>query len=357
VGPVSGPDGSCVTGCEYRVFSFRGRPVVSLAATGLGRRLAFQRFQPTTPRRSAFRAGVALASALGADRWLARAQASALPVDMDSAVARWVTKTLSGLGAAEDGIVVVWPPQPDRGRLYVHASDARGRPVAFVKVALDERNNHLLAREVAALGRLARERPSSFDVPEILAAQTVAGSLVVVGEPLPAGARSPAARRAVLPAAAVTEYAGPVREATDVTATSWWQSYRRSLVPELAVFDDELTRAAARGTRTARAHGDLSAHNMALVGGRLWLLDWEESAPDAPVLTDLLGFVLSAVSRRLVARPEDWRTHLRRSPAPGLEGAARQELMLALAFRHARGFEDATGILRHWNRSAGWGVE
>jgi hypothetical protein len=30
--------------------------------------------------------------------------------------------------------------------------------------------------------------------------------------------------------------------------------------------------------------------------------------------------------------------------------------MLALAFRRARGFEDATHILRNWHRSVGGGV-
>jgi hypothetical protein len=275
---------------------------------------------------------------------------------MDQVVTTWVTTTLLDLGAATDGIVVIWPPQPDRRRLYVHASDAGGRPVAFVKIALDERNSQVLAREVAALEHLVRERPCRFQVPAVLAAQQVAAGLVVVGEPLPAGARSPAARRAVFPAVAVAEYAGPAHEATEVNATSWWRSYRRSLTPELAAFDDELTRDIAKGARTARAHGDLSANNMAVVGGRLWLLDWEESAPDAPVLTDRVGFVLSAVSRQLRTRPGDWRAHLRRGSAAGLDSTARRDLMLALAFRHARGFGDATSILRYWDRSAGWGV-
>jgi hypothetical protein len=354
---VSAPPETDRSGCTYRVFSFRGRPVVSLPATGAGRRAGLRCYQPTTLPRRAFRAGIVLASVLGADRWLARDQVSPLPPAVDPKLARWLTGALRQRGAVDEGIVVMWPRQPDRGRIYVHASDSRGHPVAFVKIALDDRNRRLMAREVATLTELVRETPSRFRVPRVLLTREVAGSLAVIGEPLPAGAASPTLRRAVLPAAAVAEYSGLVRTATDVTTTSWWPSYRRALTPPLSRFDDELLRLTAGGVRTVRAHGDLSAHNMALVGGRLWLLDWEESAPDAPVLTDRVGFTLSKLSRRLTAKPAGWRDCLGPAGTAGLDGAARVDLMLALAFRHARGFADARTILRHWNRSAGWGVQ
>jgi hypothetical protein len=342
--------------CTYRVFRFGGRPVISMPTTTLGRRAGLRRLQPTTPRRRLIRTGVAVASAVGLDRWLAREQGSPLPPEIDPAAAGWVAETLLNLGAAGDGLVVIWPPQPNRGRLYLHASDSHGRPVAFAKIGFDERNRRLLAREVAALDGLTREAPSTFRAPRVVATHEVAGHFVVVGEPLPDGAASPTVRRAVFPAAAVAEYAGPAQELTDVTTTSWWRSYQRHLTPDLTAFDAELERRTGAGARTARAHGDISAHNMAFAARRLWLLDWEESAPDAPVLADRLGFALSALSRRLSARPGDWRAHLRRGSSAWLEPAARVDLMLALAFRRARGFEDATHILRNWDRSVGWGV-
>lgn len=354
---MSAPTETHRSGCTYRVFSFRGRPVVSLPATAAGRRAGLRCYQPTTSRRRAFRAGILVTSLLGADRWLAREQESPLPGSVDPEMARWLTGAVLQRGAVDEGVVVMWPPQPGRGRIYLHASDSRGRPVAFVKVALDDRNRRQLAREVATLTELGREALSGFCVPRVLLTREVAGSFAVVGEALPDRAASPTVRRAVLPAAAVTEYGGLVRTATDVTTTSWWPSYRRALTPPLHRFDEELVRRAAGGVRTSRAHGDLSAHNMALVDGRLWLLDWEDSAPDAPVLTDRVGFALSTLSRRLTAKPARWREPLGAAGTAELDRAARVDLMLALAFRHARGFRDAGAILRHWDRSAGWGVE
>ena len=37
--------------------------------------------------------------------------------------------------------VVHRPPQQDRQRMYVHLLDFTGKPVAFVKVGLDQHNN------------------------------------------------------------------------------------------------------------------------------------------------------------------------------------------------------------------------
>jgi hypothetical protein len=97
---------------------------------------------------------------------------------------------------------------------------------------------------------------------------------------------------------------------------------------------------AAQEARVCAAHGDFAHWNMYRDGNRLWLIDWEFSAPDAPGGADRLRFLLSEHTRAANRQPE---RVVRRIEA--LFDADRPEgraaALQALAFLHARQVREA----------------
>jgi hypothetical protein len=163
--------------------------------------------------------------------------------------------------------------------------------------------------------------------------------------------------RKLFPVDAVREYARGHRaiEWAELRELSWFRDGCAAPEGMHSAFHAELT--ADRGSWVlCRAHGDLGVHNMLHAADRLWIFDWEESTPDAPVLADRLGFELNGLSRKLRRRPSEWRGIVQRG-APGLSSLPRRDLMLALIFRRSRRMADANVIMKHWDQSDGWGRE
>lgn len=117
---------------------------------------------------------------------------------------------------------------------------------------------------------------------------------------------------------------------------------------ECQQFHLEMTSLLHSGIDVCRVHGDLSRHNILREGRVLWIYDWEESVHDAPARTDLVGFALSLRQSAVRANPALWSSLVRRRFLENGQVADRAEIMMALAFRHAAGIDDATLVIRNW---------
>ncbi len=334
--------------CPYRVYRVSGRPIFAapLSPRGL-RRAGVSRYQAITPRRAAFRSLVSLSMLARAD-WLLGTMADDPVGSAGFDFHAWMDGMREALGVRGASGVVFWPPQRDRGRIYVHLFDAALEPIGFAKVAFDAHNAACLRREAQTLRELAAQGLVSCRVPRVLAAGEHGSAFHLVLEPIPQSGR-PIDAAAPFPRPCAAEFAGPRRLVgpEGLRELSWWSEHER-LSPGGA-FDDELRRLLGEGAAVCRVHGDFGPANIVRDGSVLWIYDWEESRPDGPALTDEVVFTFGIDVQAA------------RNPRRGLElvrdrflrgsAAAKADVMLALAFRRALGMLDAARIIECWERA------
>ncbi len=181
------------------------------------------------------------------------------------------------------------------GKPVVQVAAPDGRIVAFAKVGWNELTHGLIAAEAEALRRLAASPPSAFAVPELLHAGDWDGSAVTAVAPAMGGRPHLSPEP---PAAATRELAlGGATERAALTESGWWRRVREridtSAGEEQRGMADRIAEAdGARVLTFGRGHGDWTPWNMAEVGGRLVVWDWERAAEDVPVGVDAAHYCL-----------------------------------------------------------------
>jgi hypothetical protein len=138
------------------------------------------------------------------------------------------------------------------------------------------------------------------------------------------------------------DVAGEIRRAA-LRTCSWWPALESTSarLPGLRSIIDEI---AAEDAEVCAAHGDFAHWNMYRGDGRLWLIDWEFSAVDAPREADRLRFLLGQHTRAANRRPDGVARRIVRFY--GDEWPKRRIAALqALAFLHARTVREATAVL------------
>ena len=95
---------------------------------------------------------------LGLDGLLGRTIANPLHDTAGTDLDGWLARLEDDLGAGELTAAVFWPPQPGRGRVYVHLFNGAIRPVGFAKLSLDRPNDVRRDREAAVLAEVAAMR-------------------------------------------------------------------------------------------------------------------------------------------------------------------------------------------------------
>jgi hypothetical protein len=341
---------------EYRLFSFGSRPVIAVPTRPLTvRRAGIRCFHTETSRRALYRAWIALGAT---GRWgglIARTVPLPLTPDTSEAIGGWLADVIPS-ASARGGVhlVVQWPPQPARQRLYLRVLGSSGDQLLFVKISLDDENDRILTREAATLTELQGVTSEHFATPAVVSCHRVPHHVALALRALPAADRRRYRRRSAFPADAVREY-GMVRGTLAVSRLAgvrWFRDAIAGLATDAPAFVAEILDDGAPFA-LCRAHGDLSVHNLLYADGRPWIFDWEESVADAPALTDRVGFELSALSPRLLRRPDQWRRIVDQD-APMLTDLPRRDLMLALLFRSYRN-PSAKVIATHWGQSDNWG--
>jgi hypothetical protein len=182
--------------------------------------------------------------------------------------------------------------------LQVFGTD--GSPLGYVKVGWNDWSRDAVRREAAAL-RACAAGPMGFGVPALLHHGTWGGLELLVTAPLPAGVRR-LRTGSRLPAAGLLREISEMSRAHsgELRSSPWWAGLRARIMAGGADIEarTRLSQVADRiegshGLATldfGTWHGDLVPWNLARLGGRLYVWDWETSAPDAPVGFDALHF-------------------------------------------------------------------
>ena len=337
----------------YRVYHIFGRPVLAVPANFQRLRLnAWQRYQPFTLKRAMVRWFMHLSTMVYADRLFSRLVTNPLAFNDPNGFQVWLEQVCQKIGSPNAQPVIVWPPQKNRGRVYVHLINPDGLPVGFAKVSFDERNDEQLRTEASKLRSLSASKLTTCYTPEVLNEGIFQGRRYFVEEPLPDKTRPLPATPIFYPRSCVDEWGGCIWMAKpeEVEAFTWWRRVSQGVAESSQAFFEELKRLIRiePGLPVRQVHGDLGAANLVLVDGRLWVLDWEESASDGPELADEIGYDLSVHAKALKRRPEK---ELRRFFLQHLRGSSpekRRDIMAAMAFRKAIDPPNVDVYIQNW---------
>jgi hypothetical protein len=245
--------------------------------------------------------------------------------------------------------VIVWPPQIDRGRIYIHLLDANARPLAFVKLALNASNDEHLRSEAQTIEKLKALQLTSFRVPSLVEIGKWNGHCFCIFEPIAADAKPVQSSWSSFPRECVNEYAGQTRVIglQQLTEINWWNNFWEVTPPE-SPFAQDVRIAQRHPIRVCRAHGDLGIMNMIRVDDQLLIFDWEECCDDAPILTDELMFFLVLNQREFLAKPVVGLRKLNERYLFGASTQRRCDVIMALTFIRASDKLVATNILDNW---------
>ncbi|MBL4697690.1 MAG: hypothetical protein JKX70_02540 [Phycisphaerales bacterium] len=341
---------------DYRVFRMSAHPVFAVPANSRGARLAgISRYQPISPKRAIYRSVMRMATQTGLDRFLSTRVQNPIVNYPDFGFAAWLESIESKLNAGNLSAAIFWPPQIDRGRVYVHLLDTQHQPIAFAKISFNDSNDASLEKEANTLQALTASDLNSFKVPSVLDYQPASPNqhAVLVTQSIPTDARPLAATLDSYPQECVREIAA---ESTPVStqgieSCSWWPSYlnrRDTLDP---CFVRELEQANTDKTQLCRSHGDFGIANMVQTpNSDLWIFDWEECCQDAPILADEISYFLGVHRPNTLPECESLFERFRAQFLDEKNPQRRIDIMLALAFRSTVNAPKADLIISRWNQ-------
>ena len=262
----------------------------------------------------------------------------------------WLGSLGEELNVSELHPVLVWPADPARGRVYIYLLNNRGEKLGFCKLGLDAKNNELIERERRALELLGSMKLKLSRIPKLLAHGCLVGEIeggaYLVVEITPTNARNIDWQCDASIEANIAEYAGSNRtiERAEVESLGWWTEVKRVFAGNV-VFIKELEEACQQGIEVCLAHGDLNCTNVLRGVDEIWLLDWEQSDQNAPVLTDQ---VCVAVDKLWLANPDDAAGNLQKFSdifKYDNDPKKRAQVIMALAYLGASGFPPALAMI------------
>ena len=146
----------------------------------------------------------------------------------------------------------------------------------------------------------------------------------------------------------IAEYAGSSRmiERAEIESLSWWPNVTRQFADHSGLMD-EINAAVDQGIEVCLAHGDLNCTNVLLskTNDQVWLLDWEQSDANAPILTDQ---VCMAVDKLWLANAQDASGNLKKFRDTFTyenDAKKRAQIIMALAYLSAAGFPPALAMI------------
>jgi hypothetical protein len=344
--------GSLIGSGRARIVGLAGSPIVGLPIHD--RRLtsaAARRLQGYTPKRQLTYALIRASIRARADRLLPeRSLARMLFSDSEHLLALHdVVASATRQTALQPVPVWPWPMHRQGDRVYIHWLSATGKPAAFTKLALRERQNSRLAREAEVLAGLAARTFERIQVPRLVAAGSLRGLEHVTTTAVPDGAspRRPGRQELGRIIADVSGSSARSVRRDQLHRLPWWRAIGES-PGGLEIQSFLVSRIAQEGLCVGFAHGDFEMKNLLRCGSDQWLLDWEAASPDAPILTDPVRFWLGA------------RHQIEQEPERALQvllGAATQEVWsptptedvaAALAYLSTTVCRSADRLIRVW---------
>jgi len=289
---------------------------------------------------------------VGLSRWVFPARELSLPGVGKVHFEAWLALLREQLHLAELQPVLVWPADPLRGRVYMYLLNKEGEKVGFCKLGLDAKNNALIERERQALEHLQSMELKLSRIPKLLAHGNLDGEMnggnYLVVEITPAKTRNIDWQSDASIEANIAEYAGSGRmiDRAEIESLSWWPGVTRRFANH-SVLMDEINAAVDQGIEVCLAHGDLNCTNVLLskTNDQVWLLDWEQSDANAPILTDQICVV---VDKLWLAKAQDASGNLKKFRDTFTyenDAKKRAQIIMALAYLSAAGFPPALAMI------------
>jgi hypothetical protein len=205
------------------------------------------------------------------------------------------------------------PPRANR-KPVIQLLDARGRTLAYAKIAVDDLTDGLVRTEAAALAELASVGTGVVEVPDVRHSGSWQGRALLVQSALPVWMpRRPLTVSRM--AAAVSGVAAIGRQdGVPLTGSDYWAQLTKRLLElppssTATLLRDVALRLAAAGgdvrLSVGASHGDWTPWNMACVDDRLLVWDWERFRHGVPLGADLLHHGLQTDLVAQLAEPRD----------------------------------------------------
>ena len=246
--------------------------------------------------------------------------------------------------------IIFFPRQAERGRRYIHLLTNKV-PIYFVKIVTDQTEYEKLEREYEAL-LYCRKNIKYFTVPDPIAIHTETSFCAVLQSSLGHGRpylEFNTFKNILSIAKEISEREISTITPSDLKMLFWWKKLNSDKSMESTLFYESLERELLKvdGVRVNLAHGDLGSHNIKKHNHAMVVFDWEDSAVNAPYLTDYLGafhhyYKINEAGRFYHAFEKWWKNYM-----PGCE-LKKIDLMLALLFRHSTGNSDVRSIIQTW---------
>jgi hypothetical protein len=317
---------------SYIVFSFRGRDFLSVPARpsrlkAVGVRL----YKESSARRRLFKTVIRLGVFACVDKWVGREHLTPVPKHPTFNFEAWLDQVRQDLRIPDAQAVVTFPGQPRRARFYVNLVSPEGDPLGFAKISLDSKNDRHLLTENEVLSALADQFNLSFRLPTVLVAGQFNSHQYLITEAMPVGARPIEAKWEPTPRRCHDELVRESHQIKPIRRLSWWNSFS-ALRDQVEPLAEAVDRWADQEIDVCWAHGDFTHRNICEAGNSVWIFDWENSSPDAPVMTDEVRFFWAMQSRRITAGLARVAFALSRNFLTGADERRRRDLALALAF-------------------------
>ena len=338
---------------SYLVFHFRGQAVLSVPSYPSGlRRAGINLYKAVSLRRHLFKAGLRLSNLAHLDGTVARKSPTPVPNLPDFDFDKWLEEARDAIGNSQAQAVVSFPSQPGRGRFYVQLLSTSGKVLGFTKISLDEKNDERLETEAGVIEHISSQRTRSFRVPALTSLSSFDGHRYLISEALPDSAHPAPARWGPVAKNCLDELTNGTCLFRPPEELSWWPRFLQ--MENVEALADAIRDAKCTETQVCRAHGDFKSWNMCVTDDVVWLFDWEDSCPDAPVMSDEVSFFIGTISRALMSNPASAAAALgKRFLAAGDDGRE-ASLALALAFLSTTENELHVRCAQHWYNVVNW---
>ncbi|BDS07651.1 hypothetical protein NT6N_26910 [Oceaniferula spumae] len=335
---------------KFHIVKFGGRPLMAFPSSETLpvslRAAAIRCFPEHTGKKRLVKKSLHRLSSLGLLTWIYPARENFHEGLSGNEFENWFVNLARQLDRAEIFPVLVWPGDPNRGRIYIYLLDTEGEPFGFCKLALDEKNNRLIEKEEKALGHLKSMQLRSFRIPRLLNCGDFSGFRHLVVETTPSNARAIHWGEGADLTPMIDEFSGHPRliGREEIETLNWWSAMKQTLEHRTSLWR-VINASVDDGVEVCRVHGDLNRTNVLLHGDEHWLLDWEQSHENGPYLTDRMCCEVDAI---WLETPEDSKGNLKKlqMKVPMLrDEKTRGPSVLALAFLGSAGFTPALAIL------------
>ena len=341
---------------KYRVFRMGGQPVFAVAAHSKRVRLAgIARYQPITFKRSLYRTVMTAAIWTGLDRFFVSTVQNPIINNSNFDFAAWLKSLVSILGEDDITAAVFWPPQADRGRVYVHILNNVQKPIGFAKISFDDHNDECLDNEARVIEGLTATNLSNMRVPKVINYQPASANThaVLLLEPIPSDACPLEPNQSSFPTECVRAIGGTHQPLASggCSTLSWWSAFLEHSETINQDFFRELSQAKTESALMCRSHGDFGIGTLVRDSNDdLWVFDWEESCPDGPVLADEISFFFDINRPHRDSDYQSLITQFRKHFLANNDPKHRVDVMLALAFRYTVHKRDADLIISRWDQ-------